>query len=528
MLSAAHKSVTNHPAPALLPGYWSVLVVDDEQDMHTQTKLAVSGASAFERPIRLQHAHDPVRAKELLSQTRFAVVVINIGADGQGMELAWWLRRQKSNHTSRIILRLAQAGMMPELNTLTEADIDDGKAMMELNPRCLLALLVKAIRHYRHIVAADEAQQQSQSLQNGMRNVLSASARLFELSHFSQLLPEIHKEISAIADVGQDALLLRQCHDAHADAKSGSNTPQGNPRFEAIMGLGTLQQKLAEPLGPELLDLLQRSQHSHDIRYRHGALLCPLPVPHGDSHYLYLPRAEAISDVQQQLIAVFTINAGMALAHFAQEQHVNETQAELLLRLGHVAANQAHHSINHIKRMADYCYELGLLAGMAEPQADILSRAAPMHDIGNIGISDAILQQPDSLSPEARAIMARHTEIGWQLLSGSEQPVLQCAAKICLQHHEKYDGSGYPNGLKGDAICLPARIVAIADAFDALCHKRSYKDAWALEDVQAEMQSCAGSYFDPELMALFIEHIDQFIAIKQRWPEATDTEGMQQ
>ena len=170
-----------------------------------------------------------------------------------------------------------------------------------------------------------------------------------------------------------------------------------------------------------------------------------------------------------------------------------------------------------VKRMAEYCYELALLAGLSERDADLIKRASPMHDVGKIATPDSVLLKPSKLDDEEWDIMKQHPIIGHQIMANSERPILKAASIISLQHHEKFDGSGYPYGLSGKDIHIFASIVAIADVFDALVHKRCYKEAWPLSEVLAEMTRCSGSHFDPDLLALFIDNIGSFEQIKIHW-----------
>ncbi len=136
-----------------------------------------------------------------------------------------------------------------------------------------------------------------------------------------------------------------------------------------------------------------------------------------------------------------------------------------------------------------------------------------MHDIGKVATPDAILLKPGRLDDSEMSLMKEHAHIGHSIMKGSNRPILQSAAIISQQHHEKYNGEGYPQGLKGDEIHIMARIVAVADVFDALCHKRCYKEAWPLEKVISVMQESSGSHFDPEVVKVLIDNIDAAVAI---------------
>jgi response regulator RpfG family c-di-GMP phosphodiesterase len=145
--------------------------------------------------------------------------------------------------------------------------------------------------------------------------------------------------------------------------------------------------------------------------------------------------------------------------------------------------------------------------------------AAPMHDIGKIATPDAVLLKPGKLTPDEWDIMKQHPTVGLSILDGSSRPILKAAAVIAHQHHEKYDGTGYPQGLKGEAIHRFARIVAVADVFDALSHKRCYKDAWPISQVKEHLREVAGHHLDPKYVDVLIANMDKAVAINERWPD---------
>jgi response regulator RpfG family c-di-GMP phosphodiesterase len=160
---------------------------------------------------------------------------------------------------------------------------------------------------------------------------------------------------------------------------------------------------------------------------------------------------------------------------------------------------------------------LAQAAGLSEEECETIFAASTMHDIGKISISDAILLKEEKLNDEEWAIMKTHAEIGYKILEGSERPLLKMAATVAYEHHEHFDGNGYPRGIKGEQITIYGRIVAIADVFDALATKRTYKQAWPPEVTLAYLKARSGKQFDPELIALFVNYFDQFMEIEERF-----------
>jgi len=183
---------------------------------------------------------------------------------------------------------------------------------------------------------------------------------------------------------------------------------------------------------------------------------------------------------------------------------LHESQLEVVRRLGRAAESRDYGTGLHITRMSRIAHLIARAARMDPDECELLLHAAPMHDIGKIGIPDAILLKPGPLDPDEWEEMKRHTTIGAELLAGSHSPVVQLGEVIALTHHERWDGSGYPHGLAGDATPLVGRISAIADVFDALISERPYKDAWDHQSAANEISSQAGRQFDPELVDLFL------------------------
>ncbi|MFT3812822.1 MAG: response regulator [Acidovorax sp.] len=198
---------------------------------------------------------------------------------------------------------------------------------------------------------------------------------------------------------------------------------------------------------------------------------------------------------------------------------LRETRLQIVQRLGRAAEYKDNETGMHVIRMSHYAHRLALAAQCGPAWAEDLLNAAPMHDVGKIGIPDAVLRKPGPLTSEEWTTMRRHPQIGAEIIGTHPSGVLRMAHTIALAHHEKWDGSGYPHGLAGEDIPLEARIVAIADVFDALTSERPYKKAWAAQDALAEIQAQAGRHFDPALVERFVPLMPELLAIRDRWAD---------
>jgi putative two-component system response regulator len=210
----------------------------------------------------------------------------------------------------------------------------------------------------------------------------------------------------------------------------------------------------------------------------------------------------------ERIVALRTDELSSAL------RRLRETHAETIRRLAGAAEARDGDTGRHIERMARICSLLALRLGFDDERAWSLRVAAPMHDIGKIGLPDRILHKPGPLTPRERSEMQQHTEIGRQLLEGSDDPLMLLGAELAWTHHERWDGSGYPRGLVGGEVGVEARIVAVADVFDALTNDRAYRPAFPLDGALELMQEGRATHFDPDVLDAFLGAIDEVQAIQ--------------
>lgn len=199
---------------------------------------------------------------------------------------------------------------------------------------------------------------------------------------------------------------------------------------------------------------------------------------------------------------------------------IEKTQQEIICRMGEASESRSKETGNHIRRVAEYSRLLALKAGLDDKEAELIANASPMHDLGKIAIPDKVLLKPGRLDEDEIKIMRNHSNIGYTILSGSQRALLNAAAVIAKEHHEKYDGSGYPDGIAGEDIHVYARIVAIADVFDALGADRVYKKAWELDKILELFKEEKGKHFDAKLVELFLQNIDEFLQIRDRYKDS--------
>lgn len=221
-----------------------------------------------------------------------------------------------------------------------------------------------------------------------------------------------------------------------------------------------------------------------------------------------------LKDYQENLEA--KIQAGLAEISLLN-QEIIATQRDVIIMLGSVCEGHSVETGLHIRRMAAYCHFLAQCCGLDQDTVELIKEAAPMHDIGKIAIPDAILEKPGPLTPDEWEVMKAHAELGYQMLVSSTRPLFKMAATIAHEHHEKWNGTGYPRGLKGEEIHIAGRLSAIADVFDALDSRRCYKKNWQLEDSLNLFKEQRGQHFDPELVDLLFANLEGFLAVRNQF-----------
>jgi len=236
-----------------------------------------------------------------------------------------------------------------------------------------------------------------------------------------------------------------------------------------------------------------------------------------DSH-LYI--AEEILNTQRKESEIIEKKVSEATKEIQiLNDEVEATQREVVFTMGAIAEQRSKETGNHVKRVAEYSLILARLYGLSIEESILLKNASPMHDIGKIGIPDTILNKPGILTDEEFEIMKTHSVLGYEMLKYSNKSILKAASTLAYEHHERWDGKGYPRGIKGEEIHIYGRITAIADVFDALGSDRVYKKAWPLEKILNLFKEERGKQFDPNLVDIFLDNLEHFIATKMNIEE---------
>ncbi len=500
---------------------WKVLIVDDEQGVHDVTTLALKRFVFQNKPLSFLHAYSGQEAREMLKQhTDTALVLLDVvmEEDDAGLTTARYIREQLSNHFVRIVLRTGQPGSAPEEEVIRDYDINDYKDKTELTAQKLRTMMCSALRSYRDLLSLEQHR-------IGLNRVINSTSDMFKNYQLNDFVSGLLVQISSILGFNTDALMASNGESSIFLAGCAGNQKDGHlPKI--LTGTGRYNDArgkyISQVLRDNDIEIITQSILQQKTVVEENQAVFFFKNNQWDLGLVYVMGAGGISPVNRDLMQLFTQNISIAYENISLYQEIDDTHREILFRLGNVAEFRSRETSLHISRVAQYSELLALKVGLDEDEARLIRMASPMHDIGKLGIPDSILQKPGALTVDEFEIMKSHCQIGHDMMQGSERPILKAAAIIALEHQEKWDGSGYPRGIKGSDIHIYGRITALVDVFDALGAKRCYKESWPMDKVVEKIQQQAGRHFDPELVSIFIQSLDEFIEIRDRLTDDMD------
>ena len=489
---------------------WKILIVDDEPGVHEVTRMSLKNFEFCGRGLEFYSAYTALQAKEILFKEQdIAVALVDVVMESEhaGLKLIKYIREEMKNDSIRLILRTGQPGQAPEREVIREYDINDYKEKTELTSQKLYSTIYTSLRSYRDLTALDNNRK-------GLEHVIHATAHLFSLPNLNEFIQGVLEQLVALLYLGDDAFYVG-CECIACENNQGTATiVAATGRFKDSLGKSP-----EESLDADVYRLISEA-HDTKKSIMHDKEFVGYFKPHeGREDVLYIKSDHALSQRDLGLIDLFLHNVSIAYENLILRNEIEGTQRDMLYMLGESIETRSDETGQHVRRVAEYCRLIALGIGLSEREAMVIEIAAPLHDIGKIGIPDNILHNPGKLDEADWAIMQTHCRIGYDLLNGSDREMLQAAAIIAGQHHEHWNGNGYPEGLKGEDIHLYARIVAIADVFDALGSKRCYKEAWPIDKIIDYIKGQSDKQFDPSLIDWVINNIDTMKKVRELYPD---------
>lgn len=488
---------------------WKILIVDDEPDVHNVTTFMIKGAEYLGRKFEFLHAYSAAEARQVLSGHKdIAVILLDVvmETEDSGLRLVKFIREELGNRSVRIVLRTGQPGKAPAARVILEYDINDYKEKTELTLEKMLVTVISALRSYHFITVMDNNRK-------GLKKIIEASSDIFERQSLQKLCSGVLAQLTSILDLRDDAMY------SHASGLTASGI-KGQPVILAATGhFGKYIDQPITKVDASLVHIALEMARTQPRGFfcEDGKCAWYFKSQTGSENFLYFEMAKDLNENDHDLLALFFTNVSLAFDNLFLNRGIEDTQKEIIFHIAEAMECRSAETGSHVRRVAEYAKLLALKYGLTEEEAEMLKLASTPHDLGKIGIPDAILNKPGNLTAEEYATIKTHVYRGHDLLMSSPSPIIQAAALIVLLHHERWDGLGYPQGLKGEEIHIHGRIIGVADVFDALSNKRVYHEAWTWEEVFNHFREERGKHFDPKLVDILLENQEAFKAIWSRY-----------
>jgi len=504
-------SETDQPTPRQQG--WKVLVVDDEPEVHAMTAMVLADVTYQGRGIEMISAYSAGQARDILSQTPdLACILLDVvmETDDAGLQLVRFIRQQLGNHNSRIILRTGQPGQAPERDVIVDYDINDYKAKTELTSQKLFTSMIAALRSYDDILALEMSRA-------GLQKIIDASANLFQVRSMQSFSSGVLTQLSALLGVSVSGILC---------AQSGGVSQEPGPSDDLFIlaGAGNYEhcseQTSGQSLDPLILSTIRGVLASKANRYSDDHIALYIRTPNQREVVAYLHVHRPLGPLDEKLVEVFCGKVSVGFDNIWLYEQLKRAHEATVVALAGLAEYKDNDTGEHVLRVeqitSSTARSLRQMGAYESELTDVfleqVGMAAILHDVGKVSIPDHILQKPGRLTAEEFTIMKEHAGSGGGILQRAARMVsgasyLSLGAEIASCHHERWDGNGYPRGLKGEDIPLSARIVAVADVYDALISARPYKAPWPFEEAIAYIRQGAGSQFDPLVVEAFMREI---------------------
>lgn len=486
------------------------MVVDDDESVHQITRLVLADAVIENRQLDIVSAYSSAEAQEILKNDDtfcMAFVDVVMETDHAGLELVEWIRKDIRNQAIRLILRTGQAGSAPEAKVIKEFDINDYKEKTDFTAGKMTTTVYASIRAYRDIMTIQRSL-------DAFKQLIKSTHDLLKISQFKPFGSAALNHLLTLMDVDSSALYIAR---SQRDFDDDENTNL----IIACTGKYVCESDSLDTseISYEVKSLIKKAFdekcHFNSDEYFVGYY----ETSPDSSSVLYIEFEDDAEHFRSSLAELFATNVALILDSLTKQHEIERTQKELLCIVGEAIEARSKETGSHVQRVSLICELLAKKLDLEPKFVEAIKLASPLHDLGKIAVPERILHKPGKLDDEEWQIMKTHASSGASLLKRSKARISKVGARLAQYHHENWDGSGYPEGLSGEDIPLEARIMAIADVFDALGSERCYKSKWSNEDIKAYLLEQRGLKFQPKLVDIFMENYQEFLDIRKQLPD---------
>jgi len=605
-------------------GTWKILVADDEEDVHSLTKMVLENFRYQNKSLEIISAYSGAETLNILKEQNDIILVlldVVMESDDAGLMVVKKLREELHNNLTQVILRTGQAGKAPELDVVSNYAINDYKEKTELTSQKLFTSIITAIRSYENTKSLESNKYEIEKLNFDLKNMVNSFDKrvlaskvdekgniIYASDAFCKIIGYTQEELigtnfSMLRHPDSDKKTLEKLEISYKAKKpwsgeliyltkekealwvKASRFPEFDKSNNFLHFMNTYEditdKKEVENLNHEMNRLISTFDEnviasktditgkltyvSHafctisgytqkELLNKNHSLLRDQDTTNefydelwstitakkvwkgeikdkkkdGTKYWLQTTITPEY-DVHGKFICYTSISEDISNKKHIEKANrkieilnteIEDTQKEVVFKMGAIGEARSKETGMHVRRVAEYSKLFALYLDIPPQKAEILKQASPMHDIGKVAIPDSILNKPGKHTAQEWEIMKTHSQLGYEMLGSSNKNILKIAAIVAREHHEKWDGTGYPRGLAGKDIHIYGRITAMADVFDALGSERVYKKAWEDERIFEFFKDQREKHFDPEIVDIFFKHLDKFLVIRDKYKDS--------
>ncbi|MCE1248462.1 MAG: DUF3369 domain-containing protein [Firmicutes bacterium] len=490
---------------------WKILIVDDDNDIHILTKLVLRGYEFEGKTLNLLSAFSGNEAREMIAAHKdIALILLDVVMEdyNTGLELTKFIREELHNRMVRIILRTGQPGWAPEKDVVMQYDINDYKTKTELTSNKLHTAITSSLRSYRDLMTIERNRK-------GLKKIIDATSSLFVQQSLQELASGILTQLTAILGMDESSLYARAtCLAATKDKEE----------FLVIAATGQYEEGIGKPLrnivASELYEKFISTAERKMSVFFDDSYIGFFRNNDESETIIYLKTRRNLTPLDQELISIFAGNAAIAFDNYFHYSNELEAHKEIITRLTEWGETLRGEKVtNHTRRVGKISRILASGYGLEDNDPDVLEMIAVLHDLGKFKIPTNLLEKSGELNQEELNLVKLHSEKGSELLDGIENSIVKSAAVSIRQHHEKWEGTGYPCGLRGDDIDKFSRVIAIADVFDSMTHARPWRPPLGIDEAVNHINEQKGKHFDPVLVDVFNANLEAVVKILEQFPD---------
>lgn len=493
---------------------FKIILLSKHKHNHDFLTKILSSIKIANISVSILHAYSTEESKIIINNNSDTSVLfidsendINSKSVKNELLIVKYIREVLKNKSIQIILKNKFLGKYSPEKIIMNYDINEFLYDKNLDKTMILSSVISSFKSFETIKS-------SENTKKGLEKVIKCSSIIFEIHSMNKFCLGVLNQLSLMIKSYNKLSSYNESCFVATKKDNAFYILQGRGRFSSAGG-----KNIKKVVSLAVLKEFNIVMNTKKNKYSSNHFIIYFTNNFNSNMIIYFEKLKNLPKSCINIIKLFYKNMAIAFDNICLNIELESTEKEIILTLGEISEARSHETGHHVRRVAEYSNLLAYKYGLSPNETKILKLASPMHDVGKLAIPDSILNKPASLTKEEFDIMKTHSKIGYDMLKASNRRIMKSAAIIALEHHEKFDGTGYPYGLKGNSIHIYGRITAIADVFDALGTKRVYKDAWSLNKILLLFKKEKGHHFDPTLVDIFFDNLTSILNIKNTFSD---------